>query len=409
MTDPTSLADLRPDPANARRHTPRNVGTIVDALHAVGAARSIVVDEDGVILAGNATVQAAAEAGIHRVQVVEADGNTLIAVRRSGLTPAQKRRLALADNRAAELAEWDPAQLAAFLEEDATALEGLFHDDELARLLGDPAPATLPDPGPRPDLTAELRERWATEESQLWTIGRHRLLCGDATDPSAVARLFEGATPRLMITDPPYGMGYDPAWREARGLNEYPGRRRRPIPTGDDAPTDWTAAFAPPCLEVAYCWAPPGAQQFLTQRMLEAAGYEVRQQIVWVKPVAPISRSAYHWRHEPCWYAVRRGATAGWIGDRTQTTVWEMSSPIQVGTPSSEQSSVHPTQKPLDCYAIPLRNHAGDLYDPFVGSGTALVAAEQAGRACYALEIDPGYVAVCLERLAGMGLDVRRG
>ena len=138
-----TLADLTPDPKNARRHTPRNVGMIVDALHEVGAARSIVVDENGVILAGNATVEAAAEAGIDRVQVVDADGETIVAVRRTGLTKKQKARLALFDNRTAELAEWDTDVLKGL---DDDELAGMFSEEEmedLQDLLGD-----APDRGP---------------------------------------------------------------------------------------------------------------------------------------------------------------------------------------------------------------------------------------------------------------------
>jgi hypothetical protein len=132
----THLGDLTADPKNARRHTPRNVGAIETALREVGAARSIVIDEDGVVLAGNATIEAAAQMGIERVQVVDADGNTLIAVRRTGLTPAQKTRLALFDNRAAELAEWDTDVLAGLVE-GGTDLSGLWREDELAALLAE--------------------------------------------------------------------------------------------------------------------------------------------------------------------------------------------------------------------------------------------------------------------------------
>lgn len=133
VRDVQHIRDLAPDPRNARRHTPRNVGMIEAALREVGAARSIVVDEDGTILAGNATADAAAAAGIERVQIIDADGETLIAVRRSGLTPEQKAKLALYDNRAAELAEWEPAALADLVEE--IDLSGLFRDDEIAVLL----------------------------------------------------------------------------------------------------------------------------------------------------------------------------------------------------------------------------------------------------------------------------------
>ena len=131
----THLRDLTPDPANARKHNPRNVGTIVSALHEVGAARSIVIDEDGVVLAGNATIEAAAEAGIEDVRVVEADGKTIIAVRRTGLTPAQKAKLALYDNRAAELADgWD-ADVLKLLQGDGVNLNDLWNENELAEVL----------------------------------------------------------------------------------------------------------------------------------------------------------------------------------------------------------------------------------------------------------------------------------
>ena len=128
------LKDLHPDPTNPRRHTPRNIGLVVDALHEVGAARSIVIDEQDVVLVGNGTVEAAAEAGITKIHVVEADGDTLIAVRRRGLTPEQKRRLALFDNRTAELAEWDPDVLRA-LQAQGSDLSNVFTPEELAALL----------------------------------------------------------------------------------------------------------------------------------------------------------------------------------------------------------------------------------------------------------------------------------
>ena len=133
-SDMTTTSDLKQDPRNARKHGPRNTGMIVSSLQEVGAARSIVIDENNVILAGNGVVQAAAEAGIENVQIVEADGNTIVAVRRSGLTPAQKQRLALFDNRSAELAEWDTDVLAELLAE-GPSLDGLWGEDELAALL----------------------------------------------------------------------------------------------------------------------------------------------------------------------------------------------------------------------------------------------------------------------------------
>ncbi len=143
MSDVTHIGDLIPDARNARRHTPRNIGLIERSLNEVGAARSIVIDEDNTILAGNGTVEAAANAGIERVRVVEADGDELIAVRRRNLTPEQKTRLALFDNRSAELAEWDPMAIAAIQHEDSALLADLFTGDELDAILEDAADEVL--------------------------------------------------------------------------------------------------------------------------------------------------------------------------------------------------------------------------------------------------------------------------
>ena len=180
----SSIADLVADAENAREHNPRNVGMIVDALHEVGAARSIVIDEDGNILAGNATIEAAAEAGIENVQVVDADGETIVAVRRTGLTPEQKRRLALFDNRTAELATWSPDQLLADLE-SGFDFEGLFGDEELAELLaGVRETEGAEDPGADISKADELQEKWGTRLGQVWGMGAYTVCpeCGKVHD-----------------------------------------------------------------------------------------------------------------------------------------------------------------------------------------------------------------------------------
>jgi hypothetical protein len=198
------LASLTPDPRNARAHSERNLELIALSLQEVGAARSIVVDEGGVVLAGNATVSAAQQAGIDRVRIVDADGTELVAVRRTNLTPEQKRRLALLDNRAAELATWDTEVLTSLAED--TDLSGLWGPDELAGLLGEesaPAPL-LGDPDAVPDVPADP----ITQSGDLWLLGPHRLLCGSCTDAEAVRRLMAGKRAVLMATDPPYLVDY---------------------------------------------------------------------------------------------------------------------------------------------------------------------------------------------------------
>ncbi len=255
------------------------------------------------------------------------------------------------------------------------------------------------DPGPQIDRAAELQEEWGTALGQLWQIGGHRLLCGDSTKPEDVLRVLAGERPLLMVTDPPYGVDYDPNWRSeeaAKGTLSYAARRLGEVENDDRV--DWSEAWLLFPGEVFYCWH-AGRHASAVQRSMEAAGFEVRSQIVWAKSNFPISRGHYHWRHEPCWYAVRKGAQAHWIGDRTQTTVWDIDLDCNV-------EGGHSTQKPLECMARPIRNHDSDLvYDPFLGSGTTMVACQLLGRRCLAIEISPAYVAVALERLAGMGLE----
>lgn len=262
--------------------------------------------------------------------------------------------------------------------------------------------ATGVDSGPQVDQADRLLKKWKVKAGQVWKVGRHRLMCGDATDADDVKHLLAGATPTVMVTDPPYGVDYDPAWRQraaAEGKLAYAARRVGEVSNDDRA--DWRSAWALCPSDIAYCWSPAGSSSFTHHDALLAVGFAIRMQIIWAKRHFPISRGNYHVRHEPCWYAVRKGAKAHWIGDRKQTTVWDdivLDGNVEGG---------HSTQKPVELFARPLRNHEGDLYDPFVGSGTALVAAEQEGRTGYAMEIEPKYVAVSLERLAGMGLEAK--
>jgi DNA modification methylase len=435
MAEASHLRDLVADPQNARKHNPRNIGTIVDSLHEVGAARSIVIDENNVILAGNGVCEAAAEAGIEKVRVVEADGNEIIAVRRRGLTDLQKKRLALFDNRTAELAEWNPEELARLDKECPEALEGMFHDDELDELLPDDVGAVEGDGGGsvEEDAKADLQKKWGTKPGQLWVAGNHRLLCGDSTKREDVERVLGGGKPKLMVTDPPYGVEYDPSWRPVWGDKDIKQRAVSHKVANDDR-ASWASSFALFPGSVAYVWH-AGVYTCAVARSLEACSFQIRSQIVWVKHRFPISRGAYHWRHEPCWYAVRDGQTADFIGNRknntvwgdivdrfdaeaelyaarvdadtvlafdgSQTTVWELPNdkPCGVG---------HPTQKPVECMARPIRNHEGDVYEPFAGSGSTVVAAEACGRRSYAIELDPGWLAGILERLSELGLEPKQ-
>ena len=251
------------------------------------------------------------------------------------------------------------------------------------------------------DRAEELREKWGTERGQLWEIGRHRLLCGESTSAEDVARLLDGNTPTLMVTDPPYGVNYDPNWRNEAaeaGKLSYAARRIGQVSNDDRA--EWSDAWRLFPGDVAYTWSPPGDHVLVTGAALQTVGLEIRAMLIWKKPHIPISRGHYCYQHEPCWYAVRKDATAHWIGGHMQSSVWD------IGLDKNVEGG-HSTQKPVECMARPIRNHEGDVYDPFLGSGTTMVAAEQLGRICYGMEIEPRYTAVVLERMSAMGLEPR--
>lgn len=393
------ISDLTPDPKNANKGTQRGRGLLESSLREFGAGRSILLDKHGRIIAGNKTVEVAADIGLDDVIVVPSDGHTLVAVQRTDLDlerDASAKRLAIADNRTAEVGlDWDPEILAEF---DADGLlAGMFEKDELAGILkrtGEPRE----DPGAQEDKADELREKWQTARGQVWEVGRHRLMCGDSTSAEDVARLFRGGeVPTLTVTDPPYGVEYDPGWRQeaaAAGHLAYAASRVGEVP--NDERVDWTDAWRLCPGPVIYCWYGMLRSGDVWDSLVRA-GFEIRAECVWSKPHLPISRGHYHARHESCWYAVRKGEQAHWIGDHKQTTVWEI--PLDKNVEGG-----HSTQKPVACMAIPIRNHEGGVYDPFVGSGTTLVAAEQNGRAGFGMDISEAYVAVALERLSQMGL-----
>ena len=234
---------------------------------------------------------------------------------------------------------------------------------------------------------------------EVWALGEHRLMCGDATNPQDVQRLIGDEEIPLMVTDPPYGVALDHTWRRSLLGRELKSPRASRI-EGDDNP-DWQ--------EVWKLWQPQVLYVFhaanhahLVRRGLIEAGYEVRQQLIWAKqPV--LSRSYYHWAHEPIWFAVRRGEDARWKGDRSQTTVWQYRSPL-AGTGSSQpqdEATAHPTQKPVALYEIPIRNHTDygeKVADAFAGSGTLAIAAQRTGRRALMMEISPICCEISMQR-----------
>ena len=326
---------------------------------------------------------------------------TVPALRLGHLSPAQARALRLADNQIALNSGWDEALLATEIarirDEAVVDLDVLgFSGIELDRLLASIDPeAGLGTADGDPDAPVqEPPANPVTRPGDLWRLGRHRLLCGDATSAADVARLLGGTQPHLMVTDPPYGVNYEPEWRNQAGVSAT----MRTGKVANDDRADWRAAWALFPGDVAYIWH-AGVHARTVIESLEAAGFIIRSQIVWAKPRLVLGRGDYHWQHEPCLYAVRKGATGHWQGARDQTTLWS------IGAGPEDIATVHGTQKPVECMRRPMLNNseAGEaIYEPFCGSGTSIIAAEVTGRVCLAIEISPAYCDVVLERWQAM-------
>jgi ParB-like chromosome segregation protein Spo0J len=301
------IESLIPYARNARTHSDEQVALIAGSIREFGFANPVLVDGENGIIAGHGRVVAARKLGLEQVPVIEL----------GHLTQAQKRAYVLADNKLAERAGWDPDLLSlevgelAELGVDLAALG--FEAREIDALLLDGAP------DPREEATPEPPADPVSHPGDLWLLGPHRVLCGDATDPQAVARLLAGVEPQLMVTDPPYGVDYDPAWRNESGSS----RTRRTGKVLNDDRADWREAWALFPGQVAYVW--HGALHAATvAESLEACDFLIRSQIVWAKDRLVLSRGNYHWQHEPCWYAVRKKGRADWSGDRKQTTLWQI-------------------------------------------------------------------------------------
>ena len=193
-----------------------------------------------------------------------------------------------------------------------------------------------------------------------------------------------------MVTDPPYGVDYDPTWRAKAGVNRNPDKQGS---VENDGRADWRAAWVLYPGDIAYVWH-AGRFASVVQASLDASGFAIRSQIIWAKDRFALSRGDYHWQHEPCWYAVREKKTGHWAGDRSQTTLWQIAAREDTG-------HGHGTQKPVECMRRPIENNSerGEaVYDPFVGSGTTIIAAEMTGRSCHAIEINPAYVDAAIAR-----------
>jgi len=384
-----SLDEIEEREGNPKDH---DLGEIVESFRRFGFVAPVQLEGESMrLLAGHGRIQALKamrESGdAPPARVLARDGLWFIPAVRGAAFDSDMEAMAyaIADNRTCELGGWLEAKLAEVLR-NLPSLDGIGYDQEdLDALLANIAPA-LPTAN-----TLEPPRNPITRPGDLWVLGQHRLLCGDATNPDDLERLLAGSAPRLCVTDPPYGVEYDPAWRDeaaARGQLNYAARRTGPI--ANDDRVDWGPVWKLIPSEVLYVWY-ASLYGNEVQTGIEAAGFDLRSQLVWAKPGFAISRGHYHWQHESCLYAVRKGCDAGWIGDRSQTTLWAVG--LDENVPGG-----HSAQKPVELLARPIVNHSGDVLDIFIGSGTTLMAAETLGRRCFAMDIDPAYIDVTVQR-----------
>jgi DNA modification methylase len=402
-------AQLVANPRNWRTHPASQRDALRGSLLQVGWVQQVLVNQrTGNVVDGHARVEEAISHGEPKVPVLYVD-----------LDPEEEALILATLDPIAAMAIPDDDRLRELLAEITVDDAGL--DALLASITPSEPKAGLTDP----DEVPEPSEAPWVKPGDLFALGDHRLLVGDATDPAAVARLLDGATPTLLVTDPPYGVQLDPRWRDgvynALGPAERPymqqegaakpdiatpspGRRRgrtvghRNTTLSGDTRVDWSEAFAlVPSLQVGYVWH-AGVHAAEVARGLVAIGFEIASQVIWDKGLFAMGRGWYHWRHEPCWVVRRPGVPNLFIGERNQSTVWAAPSPKMIMSGSKEEKFDHPAQKPIAVIEPAITNHHGDVYEPFSGSGTTLIAAERLGRRCYAMELDPRYAQITIER-----------
>jgi DNA modification methylase len=383
---------------NARKWSAQALEKVGASLKAYGFRQPVVVDRDEVIIIGHLRRAAARQEGFTEVPVHVAHD----------LTPAQVRGLRLMDNRSHEEADWDLELLGPELEE----LRGLDFDLDLTGFDPHEIDDFLSDPGAddRANVAPPMPENPAARPGDVWVVGKHRLVCGDCTEADVVAKLLGNVKPRLMVTDPPYGISLDSEWRDRAGLNgcgpaeaSYMKHRTEGhtnTSISSDTRADWSEAFElVPSLQIAYVWHASVFTREVLNGLLRI-GFLYPQQIIWNKGRTVLTRTHYWYQHEPCWYVRKKNAS--WFGKAGEnSTIWDSPSPKFIMGGSKEEKCDHPTQKPIELMRRPILNHIkrGDVvYDPFLGSGTTLIAAELTGRTCYGMELDPKYCDVIAQR-----------
>ena len=390
-----SIERLAEYPRNPRKNDAA-VDRMCDSIRQFGFKIPCLVRSDGEVVDGHLRLKAARKLGLAEIPVILCDE----------WTPAQVKAFRLMVNRSVTWADWDD-DLVALEMADLSALDfdlslTGFDTGEIDALLA-------LDDDDKGNAAPPLPESSASRLGDLWLLGPHRVLAGDATSAEAVARLLGDRNPRLMVTDPPYGISLDSEWRDRAGLNglgaaepSYLKKRtagHKETSISGDTRAEWSEAFQVPSLQVAYVF---HASQFASEVLagLLRIGFVYHQQIIWNKQRTVLTRTHYWFQHEPLIYVRKKNAP--WYGKAGEnSTVWDSPSPKFIMGNSDEEKYDHPMQKPIELMRKPILNHLrrGELvYEPFLGSGTTLAAAELTERVCYGLELDPKYVDVAVQR-----------
>lgn len=402
-----SVAELKPWANNPRKND-KAVDRVAASIKKFGFGAPVIARlETREVIAGHTRLKAAAKLGIDRVPVRYLD-----------LSLEDSHLLALADNKLNELAAWDDELLAGVLQDlDAKGVDlacSGFAEHELTKLLADQSAADADTAESTQTEPEKLQAKWKTALGQVWEIqsqtvpgGVHRIVCGSSLDSDIVARVMCGEKAQMMWTDPPYGVAY--------------------VGKGSDALTIENDRLDGPALQTfletafrravgalvpgspGYVAHPAGGLSLQFRLAFDAAGFVFRQGLVWVKDSMVLGRSDYHYKHEPIMFGYtagvgRRGRGGdGWFGGNAETSVFEVDRP--------KANELHPTMKPVDLVARMIRNSCapkGRVYEPFSGSGTTMIASEASSRVCSAVELDPKFVAVALERMSEIGCDAKR-
>lgn len=375
-----SIDKLIPYVNNARTHSAEQVNKLRSSLREFGFINPVIIDKDYGVIAGHGRLLAAREEGIPEVPCVLVDY----------LTEAQKKAYILADNRYAQDAGWDEELLRIEIEslqgaDFDVSLTG-FDGDEIADLFKDENDTAVQNDDF--DLSAALEKAAFVEKGDVWTVGRHTLMCGDATSEADVAKLMGGRKANLILTDPPYGVSF----QSADGLSIQNDSIR-----GEEFYQFLLSAFQnmASVLEkggAAYVFH-ADTEGLNFRRAFVDAGFHLAGCCIWVKNSLVLGRSDYQWQHEPVLYGFLQNGKHPWYSDRKQTTIWNFDKP--------KRNKNHPTSKPLDLLAYPIGNSTQEnavVIDTFGGSGSTMMACEQTGRICYTMELDEKYASVILRR-----------